>query len=63
LVGHHWWFPEKGVANSYGFAESNINVLTSGVPCNNEIGSPNLRGFSARSIRHRGRKVSGFKFQ
>jgi len=41
-----WWFPEKGVSNLYGWAESNVNVLTDDEPpFNREMGSTNLRGF------------------
>lgn len=40
-----WWFPERGEAKLFGWAESNINVLTNNKPpYNREIGSPNLRG-------------------
>ena len=40
-----WWFPEKGVSGLYGWAESNINILTSDKPpFNREMGSSNLRG-------------------
>ncbi len=40
-----WWFPEKGPSGSYGWTESNINILTDGEPpYNREMGSPNLRG-------------------
>ena len=41
-----WWFPEKGAEDLYGWAESNINVLTDNKPpYSREIGSTNLRGF------------------
>jgi anaerobic selenocysteine-containing dehydrogenase len=41
----HWWFPEKGPAESYGWAESNVNVLTDNKTfLNREWGTPNLRG-------------------
>jgi anaerobic selenocysteine-containing dehydrogenase len=40
-----WWFPEKGVQDLYGWAESNINVLTDNKPPHSrEMGSTNLRG-------------------
>jgi len=40
-----WWFPEKGVSSLYGWAESNINILTDDEPpFNREMGSTNLRG-------------------
>ncbi len=44
-VDYGWWFPEKGVKNLYGWAESNINVLTDNKPpFGPEMGSANLRG-------------------
>ena len=44
-VDYGWWFPEKGISNLYGWAESNINVLTDDKPpYNREMGSTNLRG-------------------
>ena len=40
-----WWFPEKGVQDLYGWAESNINILTDNSPPHSrEMGSTNLRG-------------------
>lgn len=40
-----WWFPERGAPSLYGWAESNINVLTDDKPpYNRETGSTNLRG-------------------
>jgi anaerobic selenocysteine-containing dehydrogenase len=40
-----WWFPEKGVQDLYGWAESNVNILTdSNPPHSREMGSTNLRG-------------------
>ncbi|MFC2019522.1 molybdopterin-dependent oxidoreductase, partial [Chloroflexota bacterium] len=40
-----WWFPEKGANGLYGWAESNINILTDDkLPYNREMGSPNMRG-------------------
>jgi hypothetical protein len=45
VVGHDWWFPEKGAAESYGWAEANTNILTdNSPPFNHEMGSTNLRG-------------------
>ncbi len=39
------WFPEKGASELYGWAESNINVLTDNKPpYGRELGSLNLRG-------------------
>ncbi len=44
-VDYAWWFPEKGASELYGWAESNINMLTDNKPpFNREIGSTNLRG-------------------
>jgi anaerobic selenocysteine-containing dehydrogenase len=41
-----WWFPEKGASELYGWAKSNINILTDdSPPCNRELGSTNLKGF------------------
>ena len=40
-----WWFPEKGVQDLYGWAESNVNILTdNNPPHSREMGSTNLRG-------------------
>jgi len=45
-VDYGWWFPEKGVPELYGWAESNVNILTNDKPpFNREMGSANLRGF------------------
>lgn len=45
VADYGWWFPEKGASNLYGWAESNVNVLTDDEPpFNREIGSTNLRG-------------------
>ena len=44
-VDYGWWFPEKGASELYGWAESNVNVLTDNEPpYNHEIGSNQLRG-------------------
>jgi len=44
-VGHDWWFPEKGAAELYGWAEASTNILTdNSPPFNPEMGSTNLRG-------------------
>jgi anaerobic selenocysteine-containing dehydrogenase len=44
-VDYAWWFPERGASNMYGWAESNINILTDDKPpFNRETGSSNLRG-------------------
>ncbi|MFC1593009.1 molybdopterin-dependent oxidoreductase [Candidatus Omnitrophota bacterium] len=40
-----WWFPEKGTSELYGWAESNINILTDDrPPFGRELGTSNLRG-------------------
>lgn len=45
VVDHDWWFPEKGAAELYGWAEANTNILTdNNPPFNPEMGSANLRG-------------------
>jgi anaerobic selenocysteine-containing dehydrogenase len=45
VADYGWWFPEKGVAELYGWAESNINVLTDDKPpYGREVGATNLRG-------------------
>jgi anaerobic selenocysteine-containing dehydrogenase len=45
VADYAWWFPEAGTADLYGWAQSNINILTSDQPpFNRELGSVNLRG-------------------
>jgi anaerobic selenocysteine-containing dehydrogenase len=45
IVDYAWWFPEDGATDLYGWAKSNINILTSNKsPFNREMGSVNLRG-------------------
>jgi anaerobic selenocysteine-containing dehydrogenase len=41
---HGWWFPEK-VPWEYGFRESNVNMLTHGLPCDPHTGSMSWRAF------------------
>jgi anaerobic selenocysteine-containing dehydrogenase len=49
IVDDAWWFPEKGPAELYGWAESNNNILTNNQPpYGREMGSPNLRGILCR---------------
>jgi len=44
-VDYGWWYPEKGPESSFGWQESNINMLTDdGAQCGKELGTPNLRG-------------------
>jgi len=45
IADYGWWFPEKGVSNLYGWADSNLNVLTDNdPPYSAEMGSCNVRG-------------------
>jgi anaerobic selenocysteine-containing dehydrogenase len=49
VADYDWWFPENGPSDLYGWAESNINILTdSDPPYNREMGSTNLRGILCR---------------
>jgi anaerobic selenocysteine-containing dehydrogenase len=41
---HGWWFPEKEPWD-YGFQESNVNMLTHGMPCDPHTGSEPWRSF------------------
>ena len=51
-VDYAWWFPEQGASDLYGWAESNINILTDDKPpYNREMGSTNLRGILCRVYR------------
>jgi anaerobic selenocysteine-containing dehydrogenase len=48
-VDYAWWFPEDGVTDLYGWAKSNINVLTDNQPpFNPEVGASNMRGLLCR---------------
>jgi anaerobic selenocysteine-containing dehydrogenase len=48
-VDFGWWFPEKGISEFYGWAESNLNILTTDQPPDSpETGSSNLRGVLCR---------------
>lgn len=52
IAAYGWWFPEKGVAQLYGWKESNINVLTeSSSPYDPFLGSTNLRGMLCKVSR------------
>lgn len=45
-VDYGWWFPGKEASELYGWAESNVSILTDDKPpFNREMGSSNLRGF------------------
>lgn len=49
FVDYAWWFPEKGTKDLYGWADSNINILTDdNPPYNQETGASNLRGILCR---------------
>ncbi len=41
---HGWWFPEKDPPE-YGYKESNVNILTGGMPCDPNTGSESWRSF------------------
>ena len=44
-----WWFPEKGLAELYGWQEANLNMLTdSSPPHDPAMGSANLRGIMCK---------------
>lgn len=47
---HGWWFPEKEPWE-YGFKESNVNMLTHGMPCDPQTGSEPWRSFLCRIYR------------
>jgi anaerobic selenocysteine-containing dehydrogenase len=48
-VDYGWWFPERGPSELYGWAESNVNLLTEhNPPYGREMGATNLRGISCR---------------
>jgi anaerobic selenocysteine-containing dehydrogenase len=47
---HGWWFPEKEPWE-YGFRESNVNMLTQGMPCDPQTGSEPWRSFLCRIYR------------
>ena len=48
-VDYGWWFPERGSTDLYGWAESNINILTNDKPpFNREMGSPVMRGICCK---------------
>lgn len=49
VIDHGWWFPESGVENLHGLAESNANMLTdSGGLRSREMGTPILRGLPCK---------------
>ena len=49
IVDYGWWYPERDVSDLYGWAESNVNILTSNKPpFSRELGSPNFRGLACK---------------
>jgi len=49
VLDHAWWFPERGVAELFGWADSSCNVLTTDKPpFNREVGSFNIRGLACK---------------
>jgi len=49
LVDYGWWFPEDKPADLYGWAMSNINILTDDrPPFSREAGSPQMRGIMCK---------------
>ena len=45
VLDYGWWFPEHGPTDSYGWKESNMDMLTDDKPPHNrETGSSHLRG-------------------
>jgi anaerobic selenocysteine-containing dehydrogenase len=45
VIDHGWWYPEQGIGNLHGWAESNANILTdNNPPYSPEMGTPTLRG-------------------
>ncbi len=49
VADHAWWFPEKGPEETFGWAESNYNVLTNdSPPFNKEVGSFIIRGLACK---------------
>lgn len=47
---HGWWFPEKDPPE-YGFKESNINLLTGGMPSDPHTGGESFRSFLCKVYR------------
>jgi anaerobic selenocysteine-containing dehydrogenase len=45
VADYAWWYPERGVTELFGWADSNYNVLTDNrPPFAREVGSFNVRG-------------------
>lgn len=52
-VDYGWWFPKKEASDLYGWAESNVNILTDDRPLyNREVGSTNLRGILCKVYKY-----------
>ena len=52
MVDYGWWFPEKGASDLYGWAESNINILTdNNPPYDVQSGGTRLRFFLCKVYR------------
>jgi anaerobic selenocysteine-containing dehydrogenase len=49
---HGWWFPEKEPPE-FGFTESNVNILTGGMPYDPLCGSESLRSFLCKAYKVR----------
>jgi anaerobic selenocysteine-containing dehydrogenase len=48
-ASYGWWFPEREHAQSFGWDEANINILTDdSPPYSPEMGSPKMKGFLCR---------------
>lgn len=47
---HGWWYPEKGPPD-YGFRDSNVNLLTDGLPYDPHTGSESWRSFLCKVYR------------
>jgi hypothetical protein len=49
VIDHAWWFPESGQAKLFGWADSNMNVITNDKPpFSREVGSFNIRGLACK---------------
>jgi len=52
VAEYGWWFPEDDPAELYGWAKSNVNILTDDQPpFNREMGSVNLRGIVCKAYK------------
>ncbi|MEW6142612.1 MAG: molybdopterin-dependent oxidoreductase [Chloroflexota bacterium] len=48
IAAFGWWFPERPVTDDGRWQEANLNMLTSDVPVDPAMGTPNLRGLVCR---------------